>query len=418
VRVGRIVTRALLTTGVITTLGAPLRAPLRAQERLVGQQTIGGGVSFEGIRFGGDGLRQFGFASLDSARVRSVRQLSMPVTTAWALGPSWRVDLTALYASATVTYRDAKQGSADRTATLSGVSDVRVRATGTLINELLVMTAGVNLPSGQTSLSGNEFAVLRIMAAPALGLGSTPVGAGASGTLGLVAARRVGPWAVAVGGSYEYRGKYQPVAALVAGSASADFRPGGVMRASLTGDRTVGPHRLSLAFTADVFAEDELRSPVSGGTTTSASTLVRLGPVVSGDVQMQFAANGFRQLLGYASLRMRAPYSRNGETVKKSSGQYADAGMRAAIGLGPQRDLVLAADGRLHTGLGVDEGLPTSGVASGSVSVGLEVRRGLFSVQPYVRGQAGSLRQRNTGPTVPSQSFTGYASGVVAVIRF
>jgi hypothetical protein len=92
--------------------------------------------------------------------------------------------------------------------------------------------------------------------------------------------------------------------------------------------------------------------------------------------------------------------------------------MRAAIGLGPQRDLVLAADGRLHTGLGVDEGLPTSGVASGSVSVGLEVRRGLFSVQPYVRGQAGSLRQRNTGPTVPSQSFTGYASGVVAVIRF
>ncbi|MBL0172905.1 MAG: hypothetical protein IPP90_19805 [Gemmatimonadaceae bacterium] len=394
-----------------------------AQERLVGNQSAGIGMSYENIRFGGTGLRQYNFAGLDSARITGVRQMSLPITTAFALGSSWRVDLTTLYASATVSYRDAATPNNRRSATLSGISDVRVRATGTLISDLLVATAGINVPTGRTSLTNREFGVLRIMAAPSLGLGSTPVGAGASGTMGLVLARRAGPWSMAFGGSYEYRGSYQPVAALVAGSASADFQPGGVMRASVTADRTVGPHRLSVALAADVFADDELRTPPStvGGTTgtgPSGITIVRLGPVFSADVQMLFAVPRFRQFMGYASFRRRAPFSRDGQSVAKSSGQYFDAGVRAAVAMGPQRDLILGADSRLHAGLGVDEGLPTSGVASGGLSAGLEIRRGLLSFQPYVRAQGGVLKQRGVGSSAPSQSFNGLAGGLVAVTRF
>lgn len=388
----------------------------RSQERLVGQQSVGAGASFESVTFTGQGLRQYNFIGLDSSRVLSVRQASTPITTAWTFGQDWHLDVTALYANATLKYRDAGGTAATRTASLSGISDVRFRATGTILRDRLVLTAGANLPTGHTSLSNEEFGVLRIMAAPSLGLGSTPVGAGASGTLGLILARRAGPWAVAMGGSYEYRGRYSPVAALVAGAPSADFRPGGVIRASVTGDRTVGPHRLSVAMSADVFSDDELKTPSATGSAT-ASTTVRLGPVISSDVQMLFAAPRFRQLLGYASLRWRAPFARNGTSVGNSSGQYFDSGVRAAIALAPQRDLVLAADTRLHTGLGVDEGLPTAGVASGSLSAGLEVRRGLTSLQPYVRAQSGMLRQRGVAGA-PTQGFRGGALGVVAVARF
>ena len=389
---------------------------LRAQERLVGQQSFGAGASFESVSFGGAGLKQYNFVGLDSTRVTSVRQVSTPITTALTLGQDWRVDVTALYANATVKYRNAGNASDTRSASLSGISDVRVRATGTLIPDLLVLTAGANLPTGHTSLSSEEFGVLRIMAAPSLGLGSTPVGAGASGTMGLIVARRAGPWAVAMGGSYEYRGSYSPVAALVAGAPSADFHPGGVIRASVTGDRTVGPHRLSVAFAADVFSDDELRTPAVTGN-GSATTTVRLGPVFSTDVQMQFAAPRFRQLLGYSSFRWRAPFSRNGTSVTQSSGQYLDSGARASLSLGPQRDLVLAVDTRLHTGLGVDEGLPTSGVASGSLSAGFEFRRGLTSLQPYTRLQSGVLHQRGV-VGAPNQSFSGLALGLVAIARF
>ena len=415
---------------VAVALLTSISSVVSAQERLVGRQSAGAGIAGETIGFGGSGLRQYNFVGLDSARITSLQQVSTPITTAWSLGETWRVDLTALYATATIQYRDAGKSTDTRSATLSGVSDVRVRATGTLINDLLVLTAGVNLPTGHTSLTPQEFGVLRIMAAPALGLGSTPVGAGASGTMGLVAARKLGEWAVAIGGSYEHRGKYQPVAALVAGAGSSDFQPGGVVRVSVTGDRTLGPHRLSVAVAADRFADDELRTPSggvpspssgppsSGPPSTASSTRVRLGPVYSADVQMSFAAPKLRTLLAYASIRARQPFARDGKTVSNSNGLYADAGVRAALSLGPQRDLILGADTRVHSGLGVDEGLPTAGVASGSLSAGLEFRRGLMSLQPYVRGQAGSLRQRGVGSSAPSQSFSGVAGGLVVVTRF
>ncbi len=396
-------------------------ATSRAQERLVGGRSVGVGMSYEEVRFGDGGLRQYNFAGVDSARVTGLRQISTPLSTAVSIGSAWRLDVTALYATATVSYRDAGQAGATRSATLRGISDARIRATGTLIPDLLVLTAGVNVPTGRTSLTNSEFGVLRILASPSLGLGSTPVGAGASGTMGLVVARRLGPWAVAMGGSYEHRGQYQPVAALVAGAPSADFQPGGVMRASVTGDRLVGQHQITVSLATDVFASDELRTPVSSGVTTSAPrgrTVVRLGPVYSGDVQMLFAVPRLRQFLTYASYRWRAPFSRDGTKVAQSSGQYLDTGIRASVAAGPQRDIVLGIDGRLHGGLGVDEGLPTSGVASGGLSAGLELRRGLLSVQPYLRAQSGVLRQRGVAAGTPSQSFGGFGGGLVAVTRF
>lgn len=409
----------LAAVGILTAL---LVSPADAQERLVGRQAVGIGASIESISFGGAGLRQSNFVGLDSARVTGVTQFSMPLSTAWSIGPSWRVDLTTLYATSSVNYVSAANTTVRRSASLSGISDVRMRATGTLINDLLVFTAGLNLPTGRTSLTTSEFGVLRVVAAPSLGLGSTPVGAGASGTMGLIVARRMGAWAMAMGGSYEHRGRYQPVAALIAGAPSMDFRPGGVMRASVTGDRTVGPHRLSVALAADVFSNDELRTPPTETTAATAGltarTIVRLGPVYSTDVQMLFAAPKVRQLLTYASFRWRAPYSRDRKSVAHSSGTYLDTGVRASFAMGAQRDLVLGADTRLHGGLGVDEGLPTSGVVSGSLSAGVELRRGLMSFQPYARAQAGALRQRAAASSVPSQSFSGMAAGLVAITRF
>lgn len=396
-----------------------------AQEKLVARQSAGFGTSFETIRFGDDGLRQYNFIGLDSARIASVSQFSTPITGAWALSDRWRVDLTGLYARATVKFGNASSTMRSRSATLSGVSDIRVRATGVIIPDALVLTLGVNAPTGLTALTNSEFGVLRIVAAPGLGMGSTPVGAGASGTLGLVAARRLGPWSMAIGGSYEYRGTYQPIAALVAGSGSADFRPGGVMRASVTGDRTIGAHRLTLALATDFFTKDELDTPaIAVGENTGnsgapmASTTVRLGPVISADAQMEFSIPRLRNFLAYSSYRWRAPFLRDGSSVPNSSGQYLDSGIRAALSLGPSRDFILGIDTRLHSGLGVDQGLPTSGVASGSFSVGVEIRHGLMFVQPYLRAQGGVLHQRGVGSEAPTQSFSGFGLGMVAVARF
>lgn len=391
---------------------------LQAQEKLVSTRAAGVSTSFESISFANDGLVQLGFDGVDTVRIASVRQLSVPMTFATALRGSWKLDVTTLYASGMVRYRTST-GGAMREASLSGISDVRVRATGALIGEALYLTIGANLPAGRTSLTSAEFSALRILAAPALGIASSPVGAGASGTLGLVYARVVGGWSVAAGASYEHRGRFQPVAAFIAGSPSADFKPGAVVRASLSADRIVGAHRLFVALTSDQFASDRLTGV---GATAEASTpndlaTVRLGPVYSAEAQMQLAVPAFRELLAYTSFRWRSPYEREGERVDGSSGQYLEAGARGAIGLRPMMSLVVAADGRVHSGLGVDQGLPTFGVASAGVMGALDVRRGRWSMQPNVKVQAGSLEQRNA--LVPgTQSFRGVGAGITVVTRF
>jgi hypothetical protein len=389
-----------------------------AQERLVRERAFGVSGSYESLAFGDGGLVQMGFAGLDTVRITSVQQRSMPVTASAALSSTWTVDITALYASGTVQYRESAD-NIQRSVRLSGVSDVRVRATGALVDNALFATVGLNLPTGRTALTSQEFSALRILAAPALGIASAPIGAGASGTLGLVYARVVGAWSLAAGASYEHRGEFQPVAAFTAGAPSAEFKPGGVVRTSLSGDRVLGAHRLFVAVTADRFASDRLTGVAAASADANASDLatVRLGPVVSADAQLQLAIPRFREVLAYTSIRWRSSYQRDGVTVPSSSGQYIDLGVRSTLALPRQASLMLAVDGRVHSGLGVDQGLPTSGVASAGATVALDVRRGSFSLQPYLRMQAGSLEQRNA--LVPgTQSFSGAAAGIALVTRF
>lgn len=407
-----------------------------AQERLVGARSAGLALSVESVQFSGDGLSQPGFAGLDAARITGVQQLTLPMSLAFPVHGEWRADVTALYASGTVSYRDGDAaGSSGRAASahLSGVSDVRVRASGPILRDGLMLTLGANVPSGRTSLDAIQFGVLRVLSAPALGLGSTSVGSGPSGTLGLVFARPAGMWTVAAGASYEYRGEYQPVAAITAGAPSADFQPGAVVRTSFTADRPIAAHRLSIAAAIDVFSTDRLRASAalardSTGEGTAAS--VRLGPVVSADAQLQLATPGFRDLLVYSSFRHRSPFSRDGRRVSSSDASYLDAGARATRAITRRIDGVLSVDARWHSGLGVDQGLPTNGVTGGGLTLGAHMRRGLFAVQPYVRGQVGSLRRTGVSGVADAadvggaarsaarQGFGGAAAGIIIVQRF
>jgi hypothetical protein len=395
---------------------ALLPMSLRGQERLVGTRSVAVGGSWERVTFGGPGLTQAAFAGLDTTRVPSATQITLPMAASSSLIDGWRLDVTTLYGSGRVSYR-APSGAL-RHATLSGVSDVRIRATGRLLRDNVVLTIGVNAPSGRTALDGEEFSALRVLSAPALGLASAPVGAGLSGTLGMVIAQQVGPWAMAYGTSFEARGRFQPVAALIAGTGTADYLPGAVVRASLGADRLVGAHRLSLAGSADVFADDRLRGGIVGEGLPGSEARVRLGPVLSADAQLIIAAPRVREVVAYGSYRWRAPFARDGRTVERSSGQYVETGVRTVIPWATGRDVILATDGRWHSGLGVDQGLPTSGVTSGSLTTGVQFSRALLSIQPYVRAQLGTLTQRAALVSSVAQSFVGVGGGLVVVTRF
>ncbi len=407
-RLARAASRAASLSALITLL--PVAA--QAQDRLVGTSALGAGVTADVVQFGGNGYAQPGGAGRDSIRLRSISQISVPLSVAVSLGSTWTVDLQSVYSTVRLGF-DPRTG-ARQNLTLSGISDVRVRATGRLLNDGLVFTAGVNAPTGQTELSVDHLTVLRASAAPALGLSAPPVGGGPAGTVGLVAARKLGAWAVAVGGSYELRGTYQPVAALTAGAPSGDYQPGNVIRGSIGLDRLVGMHRLSITSAADVYATDELRDPTSSSARPLAT--VRLGPIVTTDIQLELAAPRVNEFVLWTSHRFRSQFERDGVKVNGSSANYIDGGLRTSVPLRRSLDLLVTADGRYHTGLSINQGLATSGVISGGGTLGLIARTGNLSLQPYLRAQAGSLSVRDSA--APSTSFVGGSVGFLVVTRF
>jgi hypothetical protein len=382
-----------------------------AQDRLLSTGAVGAGVTLESVRFGGQGFLQAAITGADSIRLRRIEQMAVPVSVAIPLGTSWTVDMQAAWSTSRLTY--AGRDGREQTASLTGPTDVRLRATGRLFNDALSITGGVNAPTGNTELTARELTVLRAVAAPALGLGAPPVGAGPSGTMGLVLARQIAGWAVAMGASYELRGTYQPIAALTAGAPSTDFQPGNVVRGSLGLDRLLGAHRVSLTTSMDVYSNDVLKSP----TTAATLATIKLGPLFSTDLQLQFAAPRVKELVLWGAHRYRTAYTRDGKDVAGTSGSYFDGGVRTSVPLSSTTDLLITGDGRWHAGLAINQGLATSGVVSGGATLGLVQRAGMFSLQPYLRAQGGSLRPRLSG-TSSSTSFVGGSAGLIIVTRF
>ena len=391
---------------------------LSSQERIVEKHAAAVGMSYEVITFSGDGLLQPELLATGDTRIRSIRQLTIPVSLAASLGDTWHVDLTTMYGSGDVHY--SEPDGTQRTLSLSGMSDIRLRATGPFFRDGLIFTFGANLPTGTAALDREKFAALRVIAAPALGLRSTPVGSGPSGTAGVVVVSHPGSWTSAAGVSYEYRGEYQPVAAIAAGAPSADFQPGAVLRASVAADRSVGQQRLSLAVAADIFQTDRLKSPAAPGSSSETADVasVKLGPVLSADAQLQVAAPWLNQLLIYSSYRYRTPFARDGVRIGASSASYLESGLRGARSVATDVEAELTIDGRWHSGLGIDQGLPTYGVTSIGATLGANIRRGAINVQPYLRGQSGALRRSGVATTTERQGFGGASFGLIIVSRF
>jgi hypothetical protein len=276
------------------------------------------------------------------------------------------------------------------------------------------MTLGANLPTGATKLDGTDFQVLQTASAPALGLGSPPIGTGPSGTVGMVGARQLLGGALAVGVSYEFRGTYQPVAALVAGAPSADFRPGNVTRMSVGYDRLLGKHRLIASAAADLFRDDVLTDKSVASNVVSSA--VRLGPVYTSDLQLHLAVARAREFVLWSSNRFRERFVRDGKSVEGSNGNYLDLGVRTRLPLSRTVDVLLTADGRRHSGLAINQGLATARSTSAGATVGLVVQAGRYSLQPYLRGRHGFAQPRAIDAT--SVPFSGASAGLVLLTRF
>ena len=374
-----------------------------AQERLTGLRSVMLSPVFETWSFSGD-LKQPMGDGPDSLLIGDAQQWMIPLSVLVPLGRRWAVDVTAAYASSEVTLGD---GAEKRTVSLAGPTDTRIRLTGRFAGDNLLLTLGVNAPTGSTSLDEEEITALRIIGSPALGAQIPTLGTGFGGTAGIVFARPVGEWAWAFGASYEMRSEYAPLA-VVGGIASPDFNPSDVVHLSLGTSGLVGAHEMTFGVSADLFSEDKLTLGGSSDATT------RLGPIYTVEWELRLAAPRFRELALSVVDRYRSSYEQGGETVENSSGNYVDVALRGALPLRTGTDLVLALGGRHHTGLDSDNSLASAALASGTMSLGLAQDLGSgYLLQPFVRGQLGRVESADA-----SADLTGLAVGIGLGRRF
>jgi hypothetical protein len=392
------------------TVGASLGAGVRvasAQDRLL---TAGSGAlapTFDYWKFG-SGLWQPTPDGRDSVGITRVTQFSIPLSFTVPIGSVWAMDVSAAYASATVTLASPDAQTGKKEYALNGLTDVRVRATGRFANDRVLFTVGVNAPSGATKLDDEQLRAARVVASPALSLATPVLGTGPGATAGVVVAREVGGWALAFGGSYEVRSEYSPVS-LAGGIPTPDFNPGDVVHLSLGSDGLVGGGAMTLSLSADVFSNDKL----SVGTAAAAATDTKLGPVLTADWQYRFPSTTFSDITVYAVDRFRGKYERAGASVPKSSGNYLDAGLRLLYPLSTTLGLITAGNFRHQTGLESDNTIATAAFRAGAVSLGLTKRLGNFDLQPLVRAQAGTIKSAGV-----SASSTTVSGGVTFGLRF
>ncbi len=392
--------RHLITLGALCAFGAAAGA----QQKLVGYSVFRTGVIFETTDFG-TGLAQ-STSGGDVSIVKSARQVLVPLSFTMPFGDVWSADVATVVSRGQATFSDGLGGTFNKS--LTGLSDVRLRATGKLIGDGLVATLGVNVPTGARALDPDQVAALGVLAAPALGIYLPSVSLGPSETAGLVAARAVGDWAWALGASYELRNSFSPVAALSAGIADPKFDPGDAVHVSLGTDHFVGESALSLALVADVYTQDKLLAAAGGNPST-----VRLGPTLGGDVSFKIASQTFSDLSVYASDRMRASFTRDGASVPNSSANYLTAGLRAVLPLGPMNDLSGGVEVWNHSGLESDNSLVTAKTTMTAITLGLDHRGEARTWRPYARYRFGTI---DTG--VQSGSVSGISVGMSVLTRF
>lgn len=388
-------------------LALPLDTTI-AQGRAAGWGTSGAAPMLEVWTFA-DGMPQR--FDGDSVLVRRVMQWSVPVTAAIPLGRRWTFDVSGAYASGEVELEGADPTLATDRYELTGLTDIKVRLVGRLLGDNVVLTLGANAPAGKASLSRDELRGLAVLAAPALRMQSVAVGTGPGGTAGLVLARSIGRWGVALAGSYEHRGSYAPVAALTAGTDEPAFDPGPVVRVSLGTDGLVGQHGMTLTLSADLYSADTFATQIAGGGENRAS--IQLGPTAAAEWQLRLAAPPLRELTVYASDRYRSEYKQNGERALGSSGNQFEAGMQMIAPLTRTVGFLIAADGRHHTGLKVDDALATAAFAGGGGTTGFDVSSGSTTFRALVRAQFGRIESGTA-----RSNAQGLGAGLVLSHRF
>ena len=227
---------------------------------------------------------------LSSPASETISQLAIPLFVSIPMSRRLTVDVGTSYAHSRVSSNAGASA-------ISGLTDTQVRGNLTLGNDLVVLTAGLNLPTGTSSVTLDQFAAAGLIGNDFLGFPISNMGTGLAITAGVAMARPVGEWNVGLGGALRRSTAYEPFD--IPGQ-TLRFQPGNEYRARVGVDRTVGAGRVALGLSYSAFGKDD-----AGGSVYNTGDRVIVQGVYSaahsGNDVTVAAYNVFRAPGSYAS---------------------------------------------------------------------------------------------------------------------
>lgn len=177
----------------------------------------------------------------------TVSQFAIPLFVTIPMGERLTFDVGTSYARSRVTSENA-------VSEVNGLTDTQVRGNLTLGSDLIVLTAGLNLPTGTSSVTLDQFAAAGLIGNDFLGFPISNMGTGFALTGGVAVARPLGDWNIGVGGAVRRSTAYEPFD--IPGQ-TLRFQPGTEYRARVGVDRTVGAGRVALGLSYSAFGKDD-----------------------------------------------------------------------------------------------------------------------------------------------------------------
>jgi hypothetical protein len=177
----------------------------------------------------------------------TIAELAIPIFVTVGAGAHLSFDIGTAYARARVT-----SGSAH--SEISGLTDTQIRGTYTLGGDFVVLTAGVSLPSGESSVSADQLLAAGRIGNDFLAFPVSSMGTGLALTGGVAVARPFGAWSVGGGLSARRSRAYDP---FDMPGENLRYRPGNEVRVRVGVDHPVADGRLALGVTYAAFGRDD-----------------------------------------------------------------------------------------------------------------------------------------------------------------
>ena len=190
---------------------------------------------------------QFVQYQLKAPANETISELAVPVFVSMPFGSSFTFDVGTSYTRARVT-------SGSTVSEINGLTDTQLRGNLTLGSDFVVVTGGVNLPTGRSSVTIDELTAAGRIGSDFLAFPISNMGTGLAATGGIAIARPLGDWNIGFGGAVRHSSTYDPFN--VPGQ-TLRFTPGDEYRARVGVDRGVSNGRLSLGLTYSAFGNDD-----------------------------------------------------------------------------------------------------------------------------------------------------------------